>query len=166
MMSTSKLTLVAAMAQQRVIGIENRMPWHLAEDFKHFKAVTMGKPVLMGRKTFESIGRPLPGRRNIVITRNRDWQAEGIEVAYSLDEAIALAGAVEEACIIGGADLYRQAIVHPQADKLILTEIDLEVAGDAFFPQVDPAVWQEAGRDEHVRESDGLRYAFVEYRRK
>lgn len=160
------LTLVAAMAHNHVIGIDNKMPWHLAEDFKHFKAVTMGKPILMGRKTFDSIGRPLPGRRNIVVTRNRDWHADGVEVAHSLEQAIALAGDAGEVCVIGGADLYRQAIVHPQAGKLILTEIDLQVAGDAHFPVVDAAVWQEVARDAHVREDDGLRYAFVEYRRR
>lgn len=160
------LTLVAAMANDRVIGIENRMPWHLSEDFKHFKAVTMGKPVLMGRKTFESIGRPLPGRRNIVITRNRDWSAEGVEVAYSLAEAVQLSGDVEEACVIGGADLYRQAIDLDAAQKLMLTEIELEVQGDAFFPDVDLVRWQEVSRDEHLRAEDGLRYAFVEYRRR
>jgi len=162
----TSLTLVAAMAKQRVIGIENHMPWHLAEDFKHFKAVTMGKPVLMGRKTFESIGRPLPGRRNIVITRNQDWHAEGVEVAHSLAAAVELAGDVEEACVIGGADLYGQAIQLYAAQKLILTEIELDGAGDAFFPEVDLDVWQEVARDEHQRESDGLRYAFVEYRRR
>lgn len=165
-MSMPTLTLVAAMGKGCVIGIENRMPWHLSEDFKHFKAVTMGKPVLMGRKTFESIGRPLPGRRNIVITRNQDWLADGVEVAHSLPEAVELVGQVEEACVIGGAELYSQAIQLDLAQKLVLTEIELEVAGDAFFPEVDMNVWCEVSRQLHQRAEDGLRYAFVEYRRR
>lgn len=159
-------TLVAAIAHNGVIGVENRMPWHLSEDFKHFKAVTMGKPVLMGRRTYESIGRPLPGRRNIVITRNCDWHVDGVEVVHSLPDAYELVRNVEEACVIGGADLYSQAILLSYTQKLILTEIDLEVAGDAYFPSVDAAVWQAVTRDAHVRESDGLHYTFVEYHRR
>jgi dihydrofolate reductase len=130
------LALIAARARNGVIGLDNRMPWHLPEDLAYFKRVTLGKPVVMGRKTFESIGRPLPGRLNIVVTRNPDWQAAGVQVAHSLDAALALAAAAapEEIMLIGGAELYRQAL--PQADVLYLTEIDAEFAGDAFFPEV------------------------------
>ncbi|AXT47905.1 MULTISPECIES: dihydrofolate reductase [Chromobacterium] len=158
-----RLTLVAAMAAKRVIGIDNRLPWHLPEDLKHFKAVTLGKPVIMGRKTWDSIGRPLPGRRNIVVTRQADWSADGAEAAHSLEQALALAGAVEEVCLIGGAELYRQAI--SSADCLRLTEIAGEYPGDAHFPEVSAELWREDSREAHVS-ADGLAYAFVDYLRR
>lgn len=158
-----RLTLVAAMAAQRVIGIDNRLPWHLPEDLKHFKAVTLGKPVIMGRKTWDSIGRPLPGRRNIVVTRQADWCADGAEAAHSLEQALALAGEVEEVCLIGGAELYRQAIA--SADCLRLTEIAGEYPGDAHFPEVSAELWREDSREAHVS-ADGLAYAFVDYLRR
>jgi len=157
------LTLVAAMAANRTIGIDNQLPWRLPEDLKHFKATTLGKPVIMGRKTWDSIGRPLPGRRNIVVTRQADWRADGAEAAHSLEEALALAGAVDEACLIGGADLYRQALA--LADRLCLTEIARDYDGDAHFPVFDPEDWREASREDAVS-ADGLPYAFVEYRRR
>ncbi|QND86801.1 Dihydrofolate reductase [Chromobacterium vaccinii] len=157
------LTLVAAMAANRTIGIDNQLPWRLPEDLKHFKATTLGKPVIMGRKTWDSIGRPLPGRRNIVVTRQADWRADGAETAHSLEEALALAGAVDEACLIGGADLYRQALA--LADRLCLTEIARDYDGDAHFPVFDPDDWREASREGAVS-ADGLPYAFVEYRRR
>ncbi|OHX13990.1 dihydrofolate reductase [Chromobacterium sphagni] len=165
-MTTSKkprLTLVAAMAANRTIGIENRLPWRLPEDLKHFKAVTLGKPVVMGRKTWDSIGRPLPGRRNIVVTRQQGWRAEGAEAAHSLDEALALAGDVEEVCLIGGAELYRQAMA--RADKLCLTEIAQPFDGDAHFPAFAAEDWREAAREAAVG-AGGLAYAFVEYLRR
>ena len=157
------LALIAARARNGVIGLDNRMPWHLPEDLAHFKRVTLGKPVVMGRKTFESIGRPLPGRLNIVVTRNPDWQAAGVQVAHSLDAALALAAAAapEEIMLIGGAELYRQAL--PQADVLYLTEIDAEFAGDAFFPEVDLARWRIDREEAGQRDSDGLRWRFVRY---
>jgi len=161
-MSRPQLTLVAAMAARRVIGIDNRLPWHLPEDLRHFKAVTLGKPVVMGRKTYESIGRPLPGRRNIVVTRQLDWQAAGVECAHSIEQALALAGAVDEVCLIGGAELY--AVALSLADCLKLTEIDLEIAGDAYFPEFLSMGWREMSRESHAS-AEGLRYAFVEYRR-
>lgn len=157
------LTLVAAMAANRTIGVDNQLPWRLPEDLKHFKATTLGKPVIMGRKTWDSIGRPLPGRRNIVVTRQADWRADGAETAHSLEEALALAGAVDEACLIGGADLYRQALA--LADRLCLTEIARDYDGDAHFPVFDPDDWREASREATVS-ADGLPYAFVEYRRR
>lgn len=104
-----QISLIVAMAQHRVIGRSNQMPWHLPADLRHFKSVTLGKPVIMGRKTFESIGRPLPGRRNLVITRNSDWQADGVESVNSLDAALALVGDEAEVMIIGGGQLYREA---------------------------------------------------------
>ncbi|TDR82669.1 dihydrofolate reductase [Paludibacterium purpuratum] len=161
-MTRPLLTLVAAMAADRVIGIDNRLPWHLPEDLKHFKALTLGKPVIMGRKTFESIGRPLPGRRNIVVTRQPDWRAEGVETAHGVEEALDLAGDVAEVCLIGGAELYAQAL--SQADRLLLTEIELAVAGDARFPEFRTLGWREVMREAQVS-ADGLRFAFVEYRK-
>ncbi|MBE5530116.1 dihydrofolate reductase [Laribacter hongkongensis] len=157
------LALIAARARNGVIGLDNRMPWHLPEDLAYFKRVTLGKPVVMGRKTFESIGRPLPGRLNIVVTRNPGWQAAGVQVAHSLDAALALAAAAapEEIMLIGGAELYRQAL--PQADVLYLTEIDAEFAGDAFFPEVDLARWRIDREEAGQRDSDGLRWRFVRY---
>ncbi|MEQ6291674.1 type 3 dihydrofolate reductase [Vogesella sp. GCM10023246] len=156
------ITLVAAMAHDNVIGIDNTLPWHLPEDLKHFKAVTLGKPVIMGRKTFDSIGRPLPGRLNIVITRQQDWQHDGVSVAHSLQDALALAGAVDEVCVIGGANLYAQAL--PLADKLCLTHIDLVVAGDARFPAWDAAEWQCTTQPALVA-ANGVQYYFADYQR-
>jgi dihydrofolate reductase len=161
-MTTPCITLVAAMAANRVIGIDNRLPWHLPEDLKHFKTVTLGKPVIMGRKTYDSIGRPLPGRRNVVVTRQRDWSAPGVEVAHSLEAALALVQEADTACIIGGADLYRQAL--PLAHRLELTEIAESYPGDAHFPDFGSDGWQEVQREVH-RSEQGLAYAFVSYQR-
>ncbi|WP_174875511.1 dihydrofolate reductase [Vogesella oryzae] len=157
------LTLVAAMARDNVIGIDNTLPWHLPEDLKHFKAVTLGKPVIMGRKTFDSIGRPLPGRLNIVITRQRDWQHGGVTVAHSLEQALQQAGTVEEVCVIGGANLYAQAL--PLADKLCLTHIELDVAGDARFPALAADEWQCTPQPALVA-ANGLQYYFADYLRR
>jgi dihydrofolate reductase len=159
-MSRARLTLIAAIAAGRVIGMENRLPWHLPEDLRHFKAETLGKPVIMGRKTFESIGRPLPGRRNIVVTRQRDWGAPGVETAGGIAAALELAGEVDEVCLIGGAELYAQAL--PCADCLKLTEISLSVPGDAWFPDFIAAGWREVSRVT-LSSAAGLEYAFVEY---
>lgn len=156
------LTLVAAMARNNVIGIDNTLPWHLPEDLKHFKAVTLGKPVIMGRKTFDSIGRPLPGRLNIVITRQLDWQHDGVSVAHSLQDALEMAGAVEEVCVIGGANLYAQAL--PLADRMCLTHIDLDIAGDAHFPRWSAAEWQGTN-GEPLLAANGIAYHFADYRR-
>lgn len=138
------------MAKDRVIGKANQMPWHLPADLKHFKSVTLGKPVVMGRKTFESIGRPLPGRQNIVITRSRDWQAEGVEVVHSLQEALQRAADAREVMIIGGGQLYVEAL--PHADRLYLTHIDLQVEGDTYFP--DYAVYQWESVDTELHQPD------------
>jgi dihydrofolate reductase len=154
--------LVAALARNRVIGVGNRLPWRLPEDLARFKRLTLGAPVIMGRKTRESIGRPLPGRRNIVVTRARDASWEGCVVARSLDAALAAADDAAVAFVIGGAELYAQAL--PRADRLYLTLIDADYAGDAWFPEFDAAAWREVARESGVS-ADGLGYAFVDYER-
>ncbi|OEE70956.1 diacylglycerol kinase [Enterovibrio norvegicus FF-33] len=127
-----KVSMIAAMAKGRVIGKDNTMPWHLPADFGWFKRNTLGKPVIMGRKTYESIGRPLPGRRNIVISRNSTWSAEGVEAVSSIDQAFALVDGVDEAVIIGGGAIYTACL--PLADRLYLTFIDADIDGDTCFP--------------------------------
>jgi dihydrofolate reductase len=131
------LSLIVAMAKNRVIGYENKMPWHLPAELAYFKRVTMGHPIIMGRKTFESIGRPLPGRRNIVVSRNANFRTAGAEVTPSLNAAIELTR--RDAFIIGGASLYRDAIAH--VDRIYLTEIDAMPTGDTFFPALDEHEW-------------------------
>lgn len=159
----TRLTIVVAMAHGNVIGADNDMPWHLPQDLQHFKALTVGKPVIMGRRTYDSIGRALPGRRNIVITRNENWTADNVETAHSLDEALALVRDAAEASVIGGAELYRLAL--DRVHCLMVTEIDLDVAGDAYFPAIDPAMWQEVARLPQ-QDEQGQRFAFVEYQRR
>jgi dihydrofolate reductase len=159
------LIIIVATDAQRGIGINNTLPWHLPEDLAHFKRTTAGHTIIMGRKTFDSIGRPLPKRRNIVITRNSAWAHEGVESAPSLAAAIALAGADSEngsAYIIGGAQIYAEAM--PHADELIVTEIAKNFACDAFFPPIDPQHWQESARQEY--DSKEFKYAIVSYQRR
>ncbi|EWS99519.1 type 3 dihydrofolate reductase [Pseudoalteromonas sp. SCSIO 43095] len=135
------ISMIAAMANNRVIGLDNKMPWHLPGDLQHFKKVTSGKPVIMGRKTFESIGRPLPGRRNIIITRNKDYHASGIETVTTPEAALELVNDVAEVMIIGGGNIYQQFLA--QAQRLYLTFIDLDVEGDTQFPDYKSvANWQ------------------------
>ncbi|GJI87164.1 dihydrofolate reductase [Duganella hordei] len=159
----STLTIIVAMDAQRGIGINNTLPWKLPEDLAHFKRLTTGHPIIMGRKTFDSIGRPLPNRRNIVITRNADWRHDGVEAVGSIDAAIALLDGAE-GYLIGGAEIYKQAL--PATDKLVITEIGGSFACDAFFPALAPSEWEETAREPHVSESAGLSYAFVTLRRK
>jgi dihydrofolate reductase len=156
------ITLVVAIDAQRGIGVDNKLPWHLPEDLAHFKRVTLGHPIIMGRKTFDSIGRPLPKRRNIVVTRSRDWRHAGVESAASLAEAIALVGD-EPASIIGGAQVFNEAM--PLADRMIVTHIDAVYRCDTFFPEIDAALWTVTAREDH-RSAEGLAYAFVTYERK
>jgi dihydrofolate reductase len=151
-----RITLVAARARNGAIGRDNALPWHLPEDLQHFKATTLGHPIVMGRRTFESIGRPLPGRRTLVVSRDPAWAHPGCERAGSLDEAIDLCAGSPEVFVVGGAQLYAAAM--PRADRLILTEVDIEVPGDAFFPTPDPARWRLAGRIPAVSRT-GLAYA-------
>jgi dihydrofolate reductase len=138
------LTLVAAMGANRVIGRDGDMPWHFSEDLKHFKRTTIGGVMIMGRKTFDSIGRPLPGRRSIVVTRSSDWSHEGVEVAHSLDEALTLAGSGARVFVVGGGEIYAQAL--PLATRLVLTEIDDAPHGDTFFPDWSRDEWTETSR--------------------
>ncbi|MGG1944336.1 dihydrofolate reductase [Trinickia sp. NRRL B-1857] len=157
------LTIIVARARNGVIGRDNQLPWHLPEDLGFFKRTTMGAPIIMGRKTHESIGRPLPGRRNIVVTRDATRKFEGCEVATSIDEALALAAkdGAPEAFLIGGTQLYAEGI--GCADKLIITEIDADVEGDATFPAPDPARWEAVSREPHHAEA--FAYMRVVYRR-
>lgn len=157
------LSLIAAMDRERLIGRDNALPWHLPEDLRHFKATTLGKPVIMGRKTWESLGRPLPGRRNVVVSRNADYALQGAELVGSLEAALSLTAEAEEVFVIGGAELYRQAL--PLAQRLYLTEIDASHTGDAWFPAFAADEWQETAREEHAN-ADGLAYAFVRYERR
>ncbi|HDZ8979152.1 MULTISPECIES: type 3 dihydrofolate reductase [Aeromonas] len=162
-----KISMIAAMAHDRVIGKDNQMPWHLPADLAHFKRVTLGKPVLMGRKTFESIGRPLPGRRNLVISRNPDYQAEGIEVVGSVEAALALlaGSSVEELMVIGGGHLYAEML--PSADCLYLTQIDLAVEGDTRFPAFDDGQWQRVDCESHpADEKNPHPYSFETWQRR
>jgi dihydrofolate reductase len=154
------LTLVVAIDAQRGIGVDNKLPWHLPEDLAHFKRVTLGHPIVMGRKTFDSIGRPLPKRRNIVVTRNAGWAHEGVEVATSLEQAVAMIGS-EEASIIGGAQIFGESM--DIADRMIVTEIHHTFKCDTFFPPIDPQVWRETARETHHSDANGYDYAFVTY---
>ena len=148
-----KLSLICAMAENRVIGRNNALPWHLSEDLKYFKATTMGHCIIMGRKTWESIGRPLPGRTSVVITTNPDYVAEGARVVHSLDEAISFAESLsvidgtEEAFIIGGAGLYAAAL--PKAQRFHLTRVHAQVEGDTYLEEFDDGEWQEINRTEY-----------------
>ncbi|HHQ4761933.1 type 3 dihydrofolate reductase [Aeromonas veronii] len=162
-----KISMIAALAKKQVIGKNNLMPWHMPADLAHFKRVTLGKPVLMGRKTFESIGRPLPGRRNLVISRNPDYQAEGIEVVGSVEAALALlaGSSVEELMVIGGGHLYAEML--PSADCLYLTRIDLAVEGDTRFPAFDDGQWQRIACESHpADEKNPHPYSFETWQRR
>lgn len=158
----TRVTLVAAVAANGVIGSGGRLPWRLPEDLRHFKSLTLGHPVIMGRKTWESLGKPLPGRENIVVTRSRGYDAPGAHVAASLDAALALCDGEPVAFVIGGGELYAAAL--PMADAMVLTEIDRDFAGDAHFPPFDRAAWRETRRKPQTG-ADGLRFDFVLYER-
>ena len=153
------LSVIAAVARNGVIGLENALPWHLSEDLKRFKLLTMGHHIIMGRKTYESLGRLLPGRTTVIVTRSLEYQVSGALIAHSLAEAISLCHGDDEP-FIGGAQLYQDAL--PLADKLYITWIEQDYRGDAYFPPFDPSQWKE-----HARQSatsiTGLPYAFVEY---
>ncbi len=156
-------SLISAVARNRVIGINNTLPWRLPEDLQHFKRLTLGHHIVMGRKTFESLGRPLPGRTSVVISRDPGYALpEGCLLAGSIETALHLCGEDSEVFCIGGAQLYAQAL--PLADRLYLTEIEADFDGDAWFPAFDRAAWRETAREAHTG-ADGLRYAFVTYAR-
>ncbi|MBI5428966.1 MAG: dihydrofolate reductase [Nitrosomonadales bacterium] len=153
------------MAKNRTIGINNTLPWRIPEDLKHFKALTMGHHLIMGRKTFDSIGKPLPGRTTVVVTRDRRLRIDGCTVVHSLPEAIASCARDPQIFVVGGADIYAQAL--PLADTLCITEIQQAVEGDTHFPEFNRDEWQEVLREIHHQETpEVLEYHFVEYRRK
>ncbi|MFC3094269.1 type 3 dihydrofolate reductase [Alteromonas sediminis] len=159
----SKLAMIAAMAHNRVIGANNDMPWHMPADLKHFKQVTLGKPVIMGRKTYESIGKALPGRQNIVITQQAEFTLPDAQVLNNIDDAVTLArqSDAEEIMIIGGGTLYQAML--PHADRLYLTFIDLDVSGDTYFPDyMSAAKWRETSKESHhADEKNPHDYTFV-----
>ena len=157
------LSIIVAVAHSRVIGVNNTLPWHLPEDLKHFRALTTGHHIIMGRKTYESLGRLLLGRTTVIVTRNANYTLEGALVAHSLEAAIALCQNDAEAFVIGGAELYQDGLKF--ADKLYMTEVDLEVAGDAFFPEIDMYQWQETSREAHTS-TQGLPFTYITYTRK
>jgi dihydrofolate reductase len=167
------VAIYVAIAENGVIGRDGGLPWRLSTDLKRFKADTMGKPIIMGRKTYEGIGRPLPGRLNIVVTRDKTWRAEGVEVAHTLEAAIQLAtvrgrsmAGVDEVCVIGGGEIYAQAL--PLADRLHVTHVLAAVDGDAHFPPIDPQTWRVVSSQEvpaGEKDSHATRYSIYERRR-
>ena len=158
------ISLVAAMAKNRVIGKEGKMPWYLPEDLKFFKELTSGNTIIMGRKTFDSIGKALPNRRNIVITRNKELKIPNVELAHSLTEALELVSSENEVFVIGGAQIYQEALSF--ADKLYLTHIEIEVAGDAFFPDFDLNTFKEIECSKIMQsEKSKLNYRFASYQK-
>ena len=170
-MKAAPVSLVVAVAGNNVIGSNGDLPWRLSSDLKRFKTMTMGKPVIMGRKCFESIGKALPGRPNIVITRNPDYRPDGVMLAGSLEDGLEIGQALasdmdaEEVCVIGGGEIYRLAM--PLADLLHVTHVDAQIEGDTFFPEIDPEDWdaQDEGR-QPAGEKDQYSMRFVTYRRK
>lgn len=161
-----RVSLIVAMARNRVIGAGNRLPWHLPSDLKRFKALTMGHHIIMGRKTFESIGRLLPGRTSVIVSRNPGFRFEGALIADSLDKALALAAADNEVFVIGGEEIFREAL--KIADRILLTEIHRDFEGDAVFPPLPSAEWREAAREDLDDAASGLQYrnTTLERRRK
>lgn len=159
------ISMIAAMTRDRVIGINNTLPWKLPADMQWFRQQTMGKPIIMGRKTFESFGaKPLPGRQNIIITRDQDYQAEGCDVVHSIDDALTVATSAEEVMVIGGASFYEQML--PQAQRLYLTFVEADVEGDAWFPEFSLSEWNERKRVDNVAdEKNPYAYSFVIYER-
>lgn len=170
-MTRPLVSMVAAVARNGVIGRDNDLPWHMSTDLKRFKALTMGKPLVIGRKNLESFPRLLPGRPHVVITRDRNYAREGVHVVHSFEEAIDVAAAlageagVDEICIAGGGEIYRLGM--PVADLLRITHVEADIEGDTTFPEIDPAVWspQEAGRME-AGDKDDFSACFVDYRRR
>lgn len=160
------ISIIVAAAENGVIGRDNKMPWHIPADLKYFKRVTMGKPVIMGRRTFDSIGRPLPGRTNIVVTRQSNLAIDDVELAHSLEQALEIAGnlplndAGEEVMVIGGAQLYNEAIA--RAQRLYLTRIHADINGDTYFPGLDDKEWYEVSRDNFTADSSNPHdYSFI-----
>ena len=159
----SCISLIAAVARNHVIGLNNTLPWHLSEDLKRFRVLTTGHHIIMGRKTYESLNRLLPGRTTVIVTRNPDYHVPGALVAASLPRAIALCNEDAEVFLIGGAELYREAM--QLADRLYITTIDAEYEGNAFFPEFDQAAWQKIAREQHIS-AEGLIFSYLIYQRK
>lgn len=154
------ISIIAALAENRVIGVRNTLPWRLPNDLRHFRHLTTGHAIVMGRKNHESIGKPLPERTNIVVTRNRDYRASGCLIAHSLNEALILAKDDPEIFVIGGAEIYREAL--PRAGRLYLTQVHAEVHGDTFFPEIDRNDWKETARERHEADDKHAHaYSFV-----
>jgi dihydrofolate reductase len=159
------VSLIAALAQNRAIGLDNQLPWHLSADLKRFKSITMGKPILMGRRTHESIGRALPGRTNLILSADPDYRSPGCRVVHSLDEALREAGESGELMVIGGASLYERFL--PRASRLYLTLIGREFPGDTFFPAIDWSRWEEVYRENVTEDAGaGFPYSFVNLERR
>lgn len=156
----SCLSVIVAVANHQVIGVNNTLPWHLPEDLKRFKALTMGHHIIMGRKTYESLGRLLPGRTTVIVTRNQHYKVDGALIAHTLQAALALCAGDDEPFLIGGAELYKEGM--QLANKLYITEIHADYNGDAFFEQIDVTRWQEVTREQHIS-ANGLRYSYVSY---
>ena len=159
-----KISIIVAMDRNHVIGSEGDLPWHISSDLQNFKKITMGKPIIMGRKTHESIGRPLPGRENIILTRDKDYQAEGCTVLNSLDEVIEHCKDIDEIMITGGSEIYQLAL--DKASKLYLTEVHTEIDGDTHFPEFDKGDWEEISRENFkADEKNDFDYSFVVLKR-
>ena len=159
------ISFVVAMGRNKVIGRNNSLPWNMPADMKHFKKLTLGKPIIMGRKTYETIGKPLPNRKNIIITRDQDYKAEGCIVAHSIEESLQSAENAEEVMVIGGAQIYKEFL--PKANRIYLTIIDHDFEGDTHFPEYNEEEWQEIEREEHkADEENKYDYVFVTLERK
>ncbi len=159
------ISIIVAMDKKGVIGFDGNLPWHLSADLKHFKAITMDKPLVMGRKTHKSIGRPLSGRKNIILTHSQDFEAEGCTVVHSLDDAFQAAGNVDEVMIIGGSGIYEQSLA--RADRLHLTEVHTDVSGDVSFPEFNKGQWVEIEREDYYADDkNDFDYSFVVMDRK
>jgi len=158
----SQLSIIVAVANNNIIGQHNTLPWHLPEDLKRFKSLTMGHHIIMGRKTYESLGRLLPGRSTVIVTRNKDYHVDGAIVVHSLQQALAVCQTDTEVFLIGGAELYEIGL--QQADKIYLTEIHADFDGDAFLPAIDMTCWQETSRNQH-KATNGLAFSYVSFER-
>lgn len=161
-----RISIIVAAAENNAIGKNNQLLWHLPNDLRFFKQTTTGFPIIMGRKTYESVGKPLPNRRNILITRQPDYQAEGVETVHSLDEAIALATQQEanEIFIVGGAEIYREAL--PLTDRIYLTRVHAEIPGDTHFPEFDTGIWRQTAQEHRqADEKHAYSYSFMIYDR-
>jgi dihydrofolate reductase len=154
-----KLILIVAMARNRVIGKDGDLPWRLPEDLKRFRSLTMGHPIIMGRKTYDSIGRALPGRRNIVISRQQDLRIDGVETTSSLAAALEMTTEADKVFVIGGQQIYLAAL--PVADRIELTQIDKDFDGDVLFPEISPAQWQQSGEQPGQESGNGFEYRFI-----